>query len=522
MPAAPESVQFMRRSMPSTGTEQHMHRSRFSLAAISVAVVVLFGAIKLARPMGRPFTMTGDVAYIEIGVRQALQHGTALGVYSRYGWHHPGPALFYVYAPLYWLSGHGARSLFVSAWLINGVSALVAVCIVRARAGERTARVFVFALFALGLGSGVRHFIDPWNPKVLALPLLLLMVSAAAAFSGSAWSFVVALVAATYLVQTHLGTLPVAACLLVLAAAGFWRNRKGSLRVPVVVAVGVLALLWIGPAVQEISHSDGNLSQIAEFYAPPRHVDQTSHSLKSSLIVVSNHATVVPLGTATSPGGNAARLLLAGTFAGLGAYAAFVTRQRAPFIAALGLATTVGLAAAVIAALRVIGPQDGFLFYWTEVLPIPAIVAGVWIVIERAHTDRTRNAVDVGTAIVLVLFLLFSVREVALARPTTLGDAAQARTIAKRIEQDVGSKNRPFAFSLDTTRVDAGSIAVQLDKDGYRFRMDPPVNLYGGNVSDDTVTDPAFIVRSVNLPAPPHSRERHLATFGSINLFVER
>jgi hypothetical protein len=42
--------------------------------------VFAFGAIRLVRPLGRPFTTFGDIAYIELGVRQALHHGNALGV----------------------------------------------------------------------------------------------------------------------------------------------------------------------------------------------------------------------------------------------------------------------------------------------------------------------------------------------------------------------------------------------------------------------------------------------------------
>jgi hypothetical protein len=65
-------------------SEPHARRwgsvSSYSLAAISVALVFAFGAIRLVRPLGRPFTTFGDIAYIELGVRQALHHGNALGV----------------------------------------------------------------------------------------------------------------------------------------------------------------------------------------------------------------------------------------------------------------------------------------------------------------------------------------------------------------------------------------------------------------------------------------------------------
>ena len=321
--------------------------------------------------------------------------------------------------------------------------------------------------------------------------------------------------------QTHLGTVPISVCLLALAAVGFWRNRAGSLRVPIIVAGGLLTLIWIGPLVQEVTNTNGNLTLIAKFYAHPPHVDQRTHSLTSSLIVVGNHATVVPLGTATDAYGHAARLLAAAALAVLGLFAAYVARRRAPFIAALALTTTIGLLVAVIAASRVIGPQDGFLFYWTEALPIPALVAGVWLALERAHAEhgdgsstsrprssswwrsRSRCAPSRGP----------DRRPWATPQPRARSRNASNKKSGRRIVRSRSPSRR--------RRVDAGVIAVQLDKDGYRFHLNPPVNLYAGNVSEN-VTRPAFILRSVSLGAPPDATARLVATFGPINLFVER
>src|SRR5262249_36300232 len=93
-----------------TRPEKAAHRwpPRVSIALASVGAVVVFGAVVLASQLGRPYTSSGDTAFIELGVRQAIRHGNAIGVYSRYGWHHPGPALFYLLAPLYALSGESS------------------------------------------------------------------------------------------------------------------------------------------------------------------------------------------------------------------------------------------------------------------------------------------------------------------------------------------------------------------------------------------------------------------------------
>ena len=146
-----------------------MNTARRPVALAIVAALVGFGAIKLVRPLGQTFTSSGDVAWIELGVRKAVRAQAQVGVYSRFGWSHPGPALLYTLAPWYWLSGESSRSLFLGAWIINGACAIAVVVIVRARAGELAARLMAGVLLWYLLIAGFTHLIDPWNVKVLAL-----------------------------------------------------------------------------------------------------------------------------------------------------------------------------------------------------------------------------------------------------------------------------------------------------------------------------------------------------------------
>jgi len=503
-------------------TTRLRRRASSSLACGSVAVVVAYGAIRLSVHLGQQFTPPGDLALIEIGVRQALFHGNALGVYSRFGWHHPGPALFYALAPWYGLSGESSRSLFLGAWLINGAGALGAVWIVRARAGELAARLMAIVVLWHLLIVHVSHLIDPWNPKLLALPLLVLMVSAAAACSGSAWSLVIALVTASYLVQTHIGTLPISLALLALAGVGFRRARSRaagpSLRTPLIVGIGLLALLWTGPLVQEITHSNGNLSQIVSFYThPAARFGPRSHSLRSSVIAVTNRSTVFPLGNPKDALGHRGRLLTAAAFGALGLVVALLARRRSPFVAALGLTTSIGLVVAVIAAGRVIGTQDGYLFYWTETLPLPAAMAGAWVVIDRARRPRLESAFPVLSAGALVVLALVSLHAVAQARTVSTGDARPGREIAERIEQVLGTKRQPFTLHVDTSSLEEDAVADQLDKDGYHFHAEPSINLFEGNITR-SVAGPTFEIRFAKAHDVPVPGEQTVVTIGGIEL----
>jgi hypothetical protein len=516
-------------------TGSPLRRSNYSLAVGTVAVVVAYGAIRLGVHLGGPLTPGGDVALIELGVRQALFHGNALGVYSRFGWHHPGPALFYVLAPWYWLSGESSRSLFLGAWLINGVSAIGAVWIVRARAGEHAARVMAIVVLAHLLIVHVIHLIDPWNPKLLAFPLLLLMVSAASAYSGSVWSFVIAMVTATYLVQTHIGTFPISLALLALAAIGFGRGRSraswASARAPLIVGAGVLSLLWIGPIVQEISHSNGNLTQIAGFYLhPAARFGPTSHTLRSSLTAVTNRATVFPLGNPRDALSHRTRLLTAVGFGALGLVVALVARRRSRFIAALGLTTSIGLVVGVLAASRIVGSQDGYLFYWTETLPLPAAMAGAWMLVDRARRvrgtaeprastrrSRVESVLPALVAVTVVVLGVVSLHAIARSRTVSTGDARPEREIAERIEYDLGTRRRPFTLHVDTSSLEEDAVALQLDKDGYHFYAEPTINLYRGNVAKP-LAGPVFEIRFAQAHDIPVLGEQPIATIGNIEL----
>src|SRR5947209_7140799 len=148
------------------------------VSVVAVLAIVVIGAIRLIATLHRPFTSGGDVAFIELSVREALRWRVALGPYSRFGWHHLGPALFYLYAPIYALSGDSSRALFVDSWLLNGGCAVGAVLLVRRASGEPAARLAA-AAFCLYVGATTfGSMINPWNPSLLAMPMVLMLIAA--------------------------------------------------------------------------------------------------------------------------------------------------------------------------------------------------------------------------------------------------------------------------------------------------------------------------------------------------------
>src|SRR5207237_369537 len=153
----------------------------------------------------------------------------------------------------------------------------------------------VVAMLLLLLGFNV--LIDPWNPSLLGLPLLLLLALSADAAAGSAWSLAGAALVGSFLVQTHVGLLPVVGVALAGAAGScalaLSRRRRAGTKValwrPLLVGVGILAAMWAGPAVQQVTHNPGNIGTMVAFFRHPPAGEVRSHSLRDSLAAVSNH-----------------------------------------------------------------------------------------------------------------------------------------------------------------------------------------------------------------------------------------
>ena len=86
---------------------------RLQVAALVVLGVAL--AVGAVRSMQAGWIPVGDEALIEMRVRDVPGHMPLLGVYSRFGWSHPGPLQFLLLAVPYRLLGQSSAALLVGA-----------------------------------------------------------------------------------------------------------------------------------------------------------------------------------------------------------------------------------------------------------------------------------------------------------------------------------------------------------------------------------------------------------------------
>jgi hypothetical protein len=190
------------------------------------------------------------------------------GPYSRFGWHHPGPLLFYLYAPWYALSGRHSGAINASALLINAMAVATIVWLLARRRDDAVSWTILgaVALFVWRFG-GVAS--SAWNPHVLVLPFSAILVCAAAVASGEAAAMLPMIILASLVTQSHLGTIPVVgvAMLVSLAAVAKNHRREPVFRRAVMRSAAAALVIWLPSMVEAFSGNPGNPARIYAFLA---------------------------------------------------------------------------------------------------------------------------------------------------------------------------------------------------------------------------------------------------------------
>ncbi len=256
--------------------------SAFEVAVLAVAVLPVVTAV--LRRRGDRWIPIGDNALIELRARDvfSVRHFPLLGTWSSASLsagtdlNHPGPLLFDLLAVPVRLFG-GSTGVALGVGLVNAVAVIGIALVARRVRGTAgmVSGVLVASLLAYTLGSGM--LTDPWNPHVLVLPALLMLVSAWAVAAGDLAVAPVLLAAGSLCLQTHLGYAYLVPALVLLAVAGAvvvfrrrWRihpaaravDRRLIARTGAWSAGTVMALWWQPLLEQFAGEGQGNLSRI--------------------------------------------------------------------------------------------------------------------------------------------------------------------------------------------------------------------------------------------------------------------
>lgn len=240
------------------------------LLALAMVTPPLVAIVAMA---GRTWHPADDLAIIDLRVRDAFTtHPSLTGLFSRPGWNHPGPALFWLIAPVSTIFGQAPWATRVGGAVID-LGAMVWLAWITWRAGIRTmlTAAAVVGMTYLAIGPWVLR--QPWNLHIplVALPLVLFLALRVA--TGSTRHLIGFAIAATIVVQTHIGfVVPVLTALVgALACVAIDARREHHLparwRSTLAWTGSALAVLWVPPLVETIANWPGNLGKIAGYFA---------------------------------------------------------------------------------------------------------------------------------------------------------------------------------------------------------------------------------------------------------------
>jgi hypothetical protein len=404
-----------------------MGRGVMFVASLVVALLPAFAALPIAfseRPGALlPWT---DHAVLELQVRQATESLLLVGPYSRFEWHHPGPFYFYLLAPAYALSGHATSAIWATVWTLNALCLTGIVWLVH-RAGGPGHALLTAVLLALQTRLlGVDKLCDPWNPIVIVLPFELLVFASAAVGAGNPRLLPLVALAASFVVQTHVGTAPAAAALVFAAAAmallrlrgrsarsGWAEWRRGA-----AISAGVTAVVWAPVVYEQISAPTGNLTKLVRFFAS----QSSSHAFLDASAAVSRHfSSVAHLDPAhrilsntsfVHPLSNPALGTMGAMLAMLVLPLVFGRLRRDAYAVSGASVALVGTAVATFACTRVVGPLMSYLFIWTTGLgtlcaALVAAEAGAWLLrgLERLRSRPSSSKVGAWCAVAVALLV---------------------------------------------------------------------------------------------------------------------
>ncbi|HEX5945507.1 MAG TPA: hypothetical protein VFY82_04490 [Acidimicrobiales bacterium] len=202
-----------------------------TLVPFVVGVLALFFAV------GNQYHSWSDHALIELQTRSVGHDEVLVGLYSRGTWNHPGPALFYVLAPFYWLTGGMSVSISIGALVINGASVAGMALVARRLGGTPLMLVTLLANALLMRALSGEFLQDPWNCFVTTLPFGLLVFLSWAMWRGEFWALPVGAGVFTFLAQTHVGFVALASPLLAWGVVGLVASVVTSRRATAANAV---------------------------------------------------------------------------------------------------------------------------------------------------------------------------------------------------------------------------------------------------------------------------------------------
>jgi hypothetical protein len=438
-------------------------RDLLTPAAIALTLTPL--VVTAVHMLRSDVVLIGDLATTELLTRDVGVHTPSIGPYSRDGWHHPGPALFYALALPYRLLGRDGAALAVGVLLINAVSIGAMGALARRRGGTGLMLATLVGCGLLLQALGPTFLATPWNVYVTVLPYGALLFLVWAVVRDERWALPWATVVTSFLVQTHVGYVALAVPLWLGAVAWTvgaavaerrWAGRgreavgdesvgdegggeggdeaagdeaagpadpaapprRGGRLAPAVVAALIAVVMWLPPVVEQVTHAEGNMDQIIEWFGDPGEDARTllegwrvvadQYSVQPEWIVGQGTLSVVAEPAAVYEG--VVPVLLVPVAAAIAA----LWRRRGWAARALAATWLAASVLGVVATARTVGPLYAYRLHWAWVIGMLGGVFVLWcgwaLATDRAPVAGRRAATGLALAALAVLAAVTSVR----------------------------------------------------------------------------------------------------------------
>lgn len=462
-------------------------------------------AIRLATGAGSGYHPYADQATIESLVRDVGHHWLLLGPFSRFGWFHPGPALYYLLAVPYRLTGSSSASLAFGALCINAGAVLGITLIARRRGGVSLLLITATFVLLLVRTLGAQFQRDPWNPYVTLLPFLLLVFVAWCVACGDRWALPVVVGVGSFLVQTHVGYALVVAVVVAGGVVGLVvteRSRRHESSRPswwptLAVTGAVLFVFWLPVAVQQITHDPGNVSELVSFFGDhgrEQRYEDAWHVLALQLGAWPDWLTGASapsvIGTIDF---SAALPIPVALFALVGATVLAWRRAREAFL--FNCIVLVALAATFVAMTRIVGYVLTYLVKWTWTLGAMTWIAIAWSCVaawrarQETPSPRAKHVARAraGISVLIAAFAVVTAADVVAAaragtpEPQTsaamgrLGDAAFGALPNAEGVAEVRVRGKEGAYWA------SAGVADVLEHHGVRVRVGPELEFAYGS-----------------------------------------
>jgi len=467
-----------------------------ALLALGVLSPLVVAAIALAT---RPWVPVLDMAMTELRVRDVGgRHTPLVGLPGRIGQSiqeqgsHPGPWSFYLVAPFYRLSGSRAWGMELASCVINAAVACLIVALGWRRWGVRGAAVFA-AIAAIAVrGYGPNVLTHPWNPYFPVLLWLAALLAAWLVLAGDHWPAVAVVVLTSIAAQTHVPYLVNAVILdVVVLGVLAWRVRGGARAAPLGAAVGVGAVLWLPPLLEQLFRSPGNIGKLIRHFTTEQPEPAIGVGAAGRLVVQHldwfgltfdlvrrKDAFVHRAGLAGDPAQGVSiggLIVLAAWVASVG----WAWRRRHRTLMALHAVIATTLFAGFASSTRIFGKVWYYLTLWmaaTSLLVLVAVLATAWLVLtERAAVPAVTRRLDLAAAVAVGLATLGSIVAAVGQEPPEQGQGAAVGDIMPRLTAALDGDARYVVFWQESVVPGSQGYAVlsELERHGFQVGVHP-------------------------------------------------